>query len=177
MWEYKSVGILFDINEVVKNIKWVIWECAKKSGRCVIEGRGMMAISAYIAFMMNTMSFILSKAGPLQWMDVIHIMRYLKSNMDFKLWLISKNISLRVFCNAGWVGDANNQRSLRDFFFVVVEIILWKCKKHLAILTFTMTPKYMATSHCIKEVVWLRQHVENVGYKQKIPKCVTIKDA
>jgi hypothetical protein len=43
------------------------------------------------------------------WIAVKCIMRYLKGSLDFKLCLGSKDIILRGFCNADWVGDTNDR--------------------------------------------------------------------
>ena len=47
----------------------------------------MVAMGADISFALNTVSKFMSKVGPLHWMAVNHIMRYLKGISDFKLYL------------------------------------------------------------------------------------------
>ena len=54
-------------------------------------------------------------------------------------------------------------------FVVGIGVISWKCKKQPTIALFTMEAEYMATSHCMKEVVWLRQLLVDVGYVQEGP--------
>ena len=51
----------------------------------------------------------LSKVGPLHWMAVKRIMRYLKDTLNFKLYLGGKDVILRGLCYADWVGDPNDQ--------------------------------------------------------------------
>jgi hypothetical protein len=45
----------------------------------------------------------------------------------------------------------------------------WKCKKQPTIVLSTTEAEYMATNHCIKETVWLRQFLADVGYVQERP--------
>ena len=49
-------------------------------------------------------------------------------------------------------------------FFVVVGVILWKCKKQPTIALFTIEAEYMTTSHCTKETVWFKQLLADVEY-------------
>ena len=72
----------------------------------------------------STVSQFMSKAGPLHWMAIKHIMRYLKGTLDFKLCLEGKDIVLKIF-NVDWAGDVNDSRSTTGYmFFVGVGIIL-----------------------------------------------------
>ena len=67
----------------------------------------------------------MSKAGPLHWMAVKCIMRYLKGTLDFKVCFEGKDIALRRFYVANWVERANDQQSTTGFvFFVGVGVIL-----------------------------------------------------
>src|ERR1700738_993996 len=97
-------------------------------------------------------------------------MRYLKGTLDFKLWLKCKDVVLRVFCDVDWTGDANDPQSTMGYVFVVgVGVILWKYKKQPTIALSMMETEYMATSHCTKKAVWLRQFLAGVGYVQEGP--------
>ena len=71
----------------------------------------MVAMKADIVFAVSTVIQFMSKAGSPHWMAVKHILRYLKGTLDFKSCLGGKDIVLRGFCDADWVGDANYWRS------------------------------------------------------------------
>ena len=63
-------------------------------------------------------------------MLVKFIMTYLKGTLDFKLCLGGKDIVLRGFSDADWVGDANDWQSTTGYiYFVGVAVMLWKCMK------------------------------------------------
>ena len=94
--------------------------------------------------------------GPLHWMAVKYIMRYLKGILDLLLPQ-RHDITLRGFCDADWTGDANDMRSTMGYnFFVGIGTILWKCKKQSIIVSSRTEAKCMATSHCTKKAIWLR---------------------
>ena len=69
----------------------------------------MVALRVDIAFAVSMVIQFMSKANPPHWMAVKRIMRYLKGTLDFKLYLGGKDIVLRGFYDANWMGDANNQ--------------------------------------------------------------------
>jgi hypothetical protein len=130
----------------------------------------MVATRVVVSFAVSTVSQFMSKAGPPHWMAVKRIIRYLKGTLDFKLCLGGKDVVLRGFCDADWVGDAPRRRSTTGYMiFVGVVVISWKCKKQPTISLSMTEVEYMATSHCIKEVVWLRQLLADGGYVQEGP--------
>ena len=101
-------------------------------------------------------------------MAVKHIMRYLKGTFDFKLCLGRKDIVLKGYCNADWMGDANDLRSImRHVFFVGVGAIMWKCKKQPTIALIMTNADYIATNYCIKKMDWLRQLLADLGYVRR----------
>ena len=66
------------------------------------------------------------------------------------------------------MGDANNQQFTMGYVFVVgIGVISWICKKQSTIALSTMEGEYMATSHCTRKAVWLRQLLADVGYLQE----------
>ena len=56
--------------------------------------------------------------GPLHWMAVKYIMRYLKGILDLLLPQ-RHDITLRGFCDADWTGDANDMRSTMGYNFLL----------------------------------------------------------
>jgi hypothetical protein len=76
-------------------------------------------------------------------------------------------ISLRGYCDVDWGGDANERRSTTGYvFFVGVGTVSWNCKRQPTIVLSTMEAKYMATSQCTKEAIWLRKLMADVGLVQ-----------
>jgi len=60
------------------------------------------------------------KAGPPHWIVVKHIMRYLKSTLDFKLCFGSNDIALIGFCDADWAGVANDWQFTTEYVFLLL---------------------------------------------------------
>jgi hypothetical protein len=80
----------------------------------------MVATMTDISFAVSTVSQYMSKAGPLHWMVVRHIIRYLKSTLDFKLCLRGKDIAFRGFCDAEW-----GRRCKRPAINYKVRVFCW----------------------------------------------------
>ena len=103
-------------------------------------------------------------------MAVIHIIRYLKGTLDFKLCLGGMDVVLRGFCDADWTGDVNDQQSIMGYMlFIGIGVISWKCKKQPTIALSIAKAEFMGTSHYTKEAILLRQLLADVGYVQETP--------
>lgn len=91
-------------------------------------------------------------------------MRYIKGSLNRKLCLGRDDITLHGYCNADWIGNAN-ERGLRVGYviFVGVGAISWNYKKHLAIPRSTMEVDFLAASHGAIEAIWLMLLLEDVG--------------
>src|SRR5579875_989961 len=127
----------------------------------------MVATRADLAFPVSMVSQFIAKAGPQHWMAVKRIMRYLKGTIDYKLCLGGKKIELKGYCDADWAGDVNERRSTTGYvFFVGDGAISWNCKRQPTVAVSTTEAEYMATSHCLKEALWLRQLLADVGFVQ-----------
>ncbi len=175
MEDCKPVGTPFDANS--KLLKF----SDEEFGNVQIEMEGvpykaavgslmyaMVGTRPDLAFAVSTVSQFMAKAGPPHWMAVKRIMRYLKGTLDLKLSLGGNDIALRGFCDADWAGDTNDRRSTTGYVFLVGDgVISWKCKKQPTIALSTTEAEYMATSHCTKEAIWLRQLLADVGYVQE----------
>ncbi len=110
----------------------------------------------------------MSKAGPSHWSAVKRIMRYLQGTLDLKLCLGGKDIALRGYCDADWAGDTSERRLTTGYvFFIGNGAISWNWKRQPTIALSTTEAKYMATSHCTREAIWLRKLLEDVEFVQE----------
>lgn len=84
--------------------------------------------------------------------------------LDFKLCIGGKDIVLRGFCIAHWAGDANDRRSTMGCVFLLVLKSFHGNGRNNKLST--MEAEYIATSHCTKEAVWLKQLLADVGTRK-----------
>ena len=91
----KLLKLIYEFMNVQREMKGVPYKAGVRSLMYA-----MMATRADITFAVSTVSQFMLKAGPLHWMAVKRIMRYLKGTLDFKVCLIGKDVVLRGFCDA-----------------------------------------------------------------------------
>ena len=90
----------------------------------------MVATRPDLAFAVSVVSRFMSKPGPMHWMAVKRIMRYLKGTLDMRLRIGGQHISIKGYSDADWTGDIENCRSIFGYvFFVRKEAVLWNSKR------------------------------------------------
>jgi hypothetical protein len=95
-------------------------------------------------------------------------MRYLKDTLDMELCLGGKDLQLHGYCDVDWAGDTQDRRSTTGYVFMLGNgAISWNSKRQPTIALSTTEAEYMATSQGIKEAIWLRQLLEDVGFVQE----------
>ena len=85
----------------------------------------MVATRPELAFAISMVSRYMSKPGPMQWMVVQQIIRYLKGTLEMKLRTRCNHINVQGFSDADWAGDVENRRSTFGYvLFVGQETVL-----------------------------------------------------
>jgi hypothetical protein len=120
-----------------------------------------------LAYPQSVVSQFMANPGPMHWMAVKRIMRYLKGTLDVELCLGGKDLELFGYCDADWGGNAHDRRSTTGYAFQVGKgVVSWNSKRQPTIALSTTEAEYMAASQSIKEAIWLRQLFEDVGFAQ-----------
>ena len=128
----------------------------------------MVATRPDLAFAVSVVSRYMSKPGPMHWMAVKRIMRYLKGTLDMKLRIGGNHINVKGYSDADWAGDVENRRSTSGYVFFVGEgAVSWNSKRQQTVAQSTMEAEYMAMNRCTREAIWLRQLMEDVGCVQE----------
>lgn len=117
----------------------------------------MVGIRPDVAFAMSTVNQFMAKVGPLHWMAVKHIMRYLKGTLVSNCSSEARILSLGDFVM--WIGQEmpTTINPPQGYMFLVgVGVVSWKCKNQPTIALSTTKVEYIPTSHCTKEAIWFR---------------------
>jgi hypothetical protein len=127
-----------------------------------------------IAFAVGMVSRYMQKPGKLHWIAVKRIMRYLKGTINYGLIyqedLDIKNIVLEAYCDSDWAGDVIDRKSTSGYIVKLCGMIIsWRSGKQDCLATSTVVAEYIAASTATKEVIWLRNLLEELGYMQKKP--------
>jgi hypothetical protein len=100
-------------------------------------------------------------------------MRYLKGTLDEGLVFKSaKNPDVKVigYSDADWAGDAMTRKSTSGYLFQVCGgAVSWRSQRQPIVALSSTEAEYIATTVACKELVWLRNLLGDVGFKQVSP--------
>jgi hypothetical protein len=110
-----------------------------------------------ICFVMKSLSQYIVELRSVHLVAEKHVMRYLKSTIDYGLKYASDHeISLQGFANSDWVGSVVDQKSTYGCFFSMgSSVISWFCRKHTSVALSMVEAEYIAVCSTSSEVVWL----------------------
>lgn len=126
-----------------------------------------------IAFAVQTLSQFSSNPGPKHWTAIKRVIRYLKNTEDFGLTLGGSDLDttrLIGWCDADWVHDPDDRKSITGFtFFLGVGAVCYSSKKQTSVALSTAEAEYMGAGAAMREALWLRALLQELGYPQKGP--------
>lgn len=129
-----------------------------------------------IAASVSILSRQVSKPTETDWLELKRVVRYLLKTVDYKLKLISAEGELLVltgYCDADWSGDPSDRKSNSGYLFQLGKAtICWASRKQTSVSLSSMEAEYMALSEACRELVWLRQLLEEMGERQRKPTVV-----
>ncbi|KAL0534578.1 hypothetical protein IC582_028869 [Cucumis melo] len=109
--------------------------------------------------------------GKIHWEATKWVFRYLAGTENRGLlYKPPKDSKLRVrgFVDADFVGDPDKRRSLIGFAFTLGEnLISWKSNLQSVVALSTTKAEFIVISETVKEAMWLRGIVSELGYQQE----------
>jgi hypothetical protein len=116
-----------------------------------------------VAFVLSEISKYVSKPGKTH-LVAAKVLRYLQSSKDYHLEFspgeATEKLSLYGYCmeiSERWFFHC------KLFFKVLNGPVSWCAKKQSAIALSTAEAEYVALSHAVQEVIWLRRLLKDVG--------------
>ncbi|GJZ98720.1 hypothetical protein Tco_0671173 [Tanacetum coccineum] len=91
---------------------------------------------------------------------------YLKGKPTLGLWYPKDSpMDLIAFSDSDYVGASIDRKSTtRGYHFLGSRLVSWQCKKQTIMANSTTEAKYIATSHCCGQVLWLQNQLLDYGY-------------
>jgi len=124
-----------------------------------------------ISFAVSVVSQFLNSPRTNHWDAVMRILRYLKKSPGMGLLYENHgHLNIVGYTDADYAGSITDRRSTSGYcIFVGGNLISWKSKKQSVVSRSSAEAEYRAMAYTTCELIWLRQFLEDLGFKQTRP--------
>ena len=131
----------------------------------------MVLTKPYLSYAVSVLSIYMANPRREHWKAVVWILRYLNGTISYGLIYRTdkrNEVNVEGFVDVDYAGDLDKRRSLTGYLFRLSGCtISWKVSLQNVVALSTTEAKYTAAADAIKEAIWLRGMVTDLGYKQK----------
>ncbi|XP_072052143.1 secreted RxLR effector protein 161-like [Arachis hypogaea] len=115
----------------------------------------------------SVVSRFMANPGKTHWEAVKWILRYLKGTIDTGLCFSGKSCQISGFVDSDYAGDLDRRRSTTDYVYKIQgALISWRSMLQATVALSTTDAEYMAVAEGVKEALWLRNLLDDLGLKQ-----------
>jgi hypothetical protein len=126
-----------------------------------------------ISHAVNTLSKFLETPSNEHWIAAKRILKYLKSTIDLVIVYNGANenvCQLTGYSDADFASCLDTRKSLSGVVLMLNNgPVIWSSRKQGIVATSTTEAEYVAAHDATKDIVWLRQLLEDIGFKQNHP--------
>jgi hypothetical protein len=120
-----------------------------------------------IAHAVGVVSRFMSNPGREHWEAVKWLLRYLKGTSKMALHFKGKDVILRGYADADLGGCKESYKSTTGYVFTVGgTAVSWMSKLQKSVALSTTEAEYMAVAEASKELIWLKNFLEELGKEQ-----------
>lgn len=120
-----------------------------------------------IAHAVGVVSRFMSNPGREHWEAVKWLLRYLKGTSKVALCFRRKDVILEGFADADLGGCEDTRKSTTGYTFTLGgTAVSWMSRLQKSVALSTTEAEYMAISEASKEMIWLKNFLEELGKKQ-----------
>lgn len=120
-----------------------------------------------IAHAVGVVSRFMSNPGREHWEAVKWLLRYLKGTSKVALCFSKKDVILEGFSDADLGGCLDTRKSTTGYIFTLGgTAVSWMSRLQKSVALSTTEAEYMAISEASKEMIWLKNFLEELGKKQ-----------
>jgi hypothetical protein len=110
----------------------------------------------------------LQHPGEEHWKLCKGVLRYLKGTYDYGITMAKEQeLKLIGYSDSDFAGEKTDRKSTGGYVFMLDGIISWSSKKQTCVALSSMEAEYIALSEAVKETIWLRRFLEELGFKQE----------
>ncbi|POM79514.1 Retrovirus-related pol Polyprotein, partial [Phytophthora palmivora] len=124
-----------------------------------------------IAVAVAKLSRYLENPDHRHWDAGIKVVRYLMKTKDAAITYDGRmGTELTAYSDADWAGNRDDRRSVSGVMLMMCGApVVWRSTFQKTVALSSTEAEYMALSDCIKEVVWMRRLLKNIGAAQHGP--------
>ncbi|POM78168.1 Integrase catalytic core protein [Phytophthora palmivora] len=124
-----------------------------------------------IAVAVAKLSRYLDNPGQRHWDAGIKVVRYLLKTKGVAITYDGcVGAELTAYSDADWTGNRDDRRSVSGVMLMICGApVVWRSTFQKTVALSSTEAEYMAHSNCIKEVVWMRRLLEDIGAEQHGP--------
>ena len=124
-----------------------------------------------IAQAVGALARYMSKPSLAHWQAAKGVLRYLAGTANYGITFGAGGPGLEAYCDADYAGDIDTRRSTTAYVFILNGgAISWSSRLQQTVAASTTEAEYMAAAAAIKEALWLRTLLGNLGQPiQTIP--------
>ncbi len=129
-----------------------------------------------IAYAVGQLSRFMANPGHAHWKALQHVLRYLKGTRALGLKFTrsgtdhesqTADMTLSGYVDASWANDVDERRSTSGYIMQLCNgPIAWSSKRQTITAASTAEAEYIAASLAVREVVYLRQLLSELGFPQ-----------
>ncbi|GMF51959.1 unnamed protein product [Phytophthora fragariaefolia] len=110
----------------------------------------------------------LENPGEKHWNAGIKVVKYLLKTKNIGILYDGASSSeLVAYSDADWAGNRDDRRSVSDMMIMMCGApVVWRSTFQKTVALSSTEAEYMPLSECVKEVVWMRLLLENLGSEQ-----------
>lgn len=98
------------------------------------------------------------------WLAAKGVLRYLAGTTDTGITFGASDLTLQGYSDADYGGDLDTRRSTTGYVFILNNgAISWQSKRQPTVACSTTEAEYMATGAAVREGLWLRKLLKDVG--------------
>ena len=124
-----------------------------------------------LSYAVSVVSRYMVDPGKEHWKVVVWILRYLNRTMNYGLTYRADKggeVSVSGYVDSDYSGDLDKRRLLIGYLFKLNGCTInWKASLQSFVALSTTKAKYTAAADTIKEAIWLRGMVTDLGFEQK----------
>lgn len=102
------------------------------------------------------------------WQAATGVLRYIAGTATYGITFGGDNLTLEAYCDADYAGDIDTRRSTTGYVFILSGgAISWSSRLQPTVAASTTEAEYMAAAYAIKEALWIRTLMNELGQDLK----------